>query len=349
MNQSCTALMAAVLAICSPTSGAIAADDNQLPFPDYMGKKQFISPPYLDTDRIPLIREGATGAIPGDKILTTDSEQDVTNKTIDCSENTCTGQFWQSSNHNLQPGFDWTGCNGNAYECGLFLSQAPTNLGQAAQNTIQINRDSSYSTEIAVNSASGTGATATLTFSGLTAAATSTVPVGSAIVVSGMTPSGYNGSYTVTASTPGSISYANTTTGNMTVAGTFRFDGGVFGSLKLYTFTSPSSGMREWPLVSNLTNYSDGTLDVTPGAGNVAINGTVFKKFKPGYSYAGQIGPSWGGNFVCDDETGTTNPTYSCVASEMDNFFLPGTTDDNNQRSNAHLSWGGPGVTIADE
>jgi len=38
--------------------------------------------------------------------------------------------------------------------------------------------------------------------------------------VSGITPSGYNGTYTVTASSNGSVSYANTTTGAQTVAGT---------------------------------------------------------------------------------------------------------------------------------
>jgi len=66
-------------------------------------------------------------------------------------------------------------------------------------------------------SATGTGSVATLTF------ATPNTPVytvGSQITVSGITPSGYNGTYTVTASSNGSVSYANTTTGAQTVAGT---------------------------------------------------------------------------------------------------------------------------------
>ena len=65
--------------------------------------------------------------------------------------------------------------------------------------------------------ASGNGTTATLTF------ATPNTPVytvGTQITVSGVTPSGYNGTYTVTASSNGSVSYANTTTGTQTVAGT---------------------------------------------------------------------------------------------------------------------------------
>ena len=67
--------------------------------------------------------------------------------------------------------------------------------------------------------ASGTGTTATLTF-----AAVPTAPyVGSVVTVNGVTPAGYNGSYTVTASSTTSVSYANTTTGSQTVAGTAVF------------------------------------------------------------------------------------------------------------------------------
>jgi hypothetical protein len=66
-------------------------------------------------------------------------------------------------------------------------------------------------------SASGTGGTATLTFS---TPNTPVYTVGSQITVSGVTPTGYNGTYTVTASSNGSVSYTNTTTGAQTVAGT---------------------------------------------------------------------------------------------------------------------------------
>jgi hypothetical protein len=63
--------------------------------------------------------------------------------------------------------------------------------------------------------ASGTGSVATLTF-----ASTYIAPVGSTIVVAGVTPVGYNGTYTVTRSSAGSVSYTNATTGAQTVAGT---------------------------------------------------------------------------------------------------------------------------------
>jgi hypothetical protein len=64
-------------------------------------------------------------------------------------------------------------------------------------------------------SASGDGTTATLTYS-----TGYTIPVGSTIIVAGITPAGYNGTFTVTASSAGSVSYANATTGAQTVAGT---------------------------------------------------------------------------------------------------------------------------------
>ena len=77
-----------------------------------------------------------------------------------------------------------------------------------------INASSSASTT-PTRSASGTGTTATLTYS-----TSYTIPVGSTIVVAGVTPAGYNGTFTVTASSSGSVSYANATTGAQTVAGT---------------------------------------------------------------------------------------------------------------------------------
>jgi hypothetical protein len=45
-------------------------------------------------------------------------------------------------------------------------------------------------------------------------------PIGSTIVVSGVTPLGYNGTFIVTASTPTSVSYLSTATGPQTISGT---------------------------------------------------------------------------------------------------------------------------------
>ena len=80
-------------------------------------------------------------------------------------------------------------------------------------NTFTINASSSP-TKTATLTAAGTGTVATLTH-----ATSYTIPVGSTIIVAGMTPN-YNGTFTVTASSAGSVSFANATTGAQTVAGT---------------------------------------------------------------------------------------------------------------------------------
>ena len=79
--------------------------------------------------------------------------------------------------------------------------------------------------------ASGSGSVATLTFTG-----SYTFAPNSVITVSGVTPTGYNGTYIVSSSTPTSVSYASTTTG----AGS----GGTvadFGSVPLFAATSASN------------------------------------------------------------------------------------------------------------
>jgi hypothetical protein len=68
---------------------------------------------------------------------------------------------------------------------------------------------------VATTGASGTGLVATITFAG-----GAVIPVGYSVLIAGMTPSGYNGTYKVTASSAGSVSFASTTTGAQTVAGT---------------------------------------------------------------------------------------------------------------------------------
>jgi hypothetical protein len=69
---------------------------------------------------------------------------------------------------------------------------------------------------IATTAATGNGTTATLTFASQTS-----VPfiVGSTINVVNVVPAGYNGTYTVTACTATTVSYANATTGAQTTAG----------------------------------------------------------------------------------------------------------------------------------
>lgn len=72
----------------------------------------------------------------------------------------------------------------------------------------------------ATTAASGDGTTATITYAG-----THVFPVGATVVVAGVTPAGFNATATVTASSAGSVSYANATSGPQTVAGTVSSGG----------------------------------------------------------------------------------------------------------------------------
>lgn len=85
---------------------------------------------------------------------------------------------------------------------GLTAMQAQGYARQAFTNSVTLTT--------AVTGASGTGTVATLTF---TTQNTAPYAVGQSVTIAGMTPSGYNGTYTITAATTSSISYANTTTG----------------------------------------------------------------------------------------------------------------------------------------
>ncbi len=73
-----------------------------------------------------------------------------------------------------------------------------------------------FNSSLEVLGASGTGTTATLTVADQTVPAFS---VGQTIVVTGMTPSAYNGSFVVTSSTSNSVSYASAATGSMVFPG----------------------------------------------------------------------------------------------------------------------------------
>ena len=90
-----------------------------------------------------------------------------------------------------------------------WASATPSSAG-VPTGTIVLGPGATYATT-AANSSAGT---ATVTYGG-----TYAIPVGSTVTISGVTPSGFNGSYTVTASSAGSVSFANATAGPQTVAG----------------------------------------------------------------------------------------------------------------------------------
>lgn len=69
---------------------------------------------------------------------------------------------------------------------------------------------------IATTAATSSAGTATITF----AAQTIAIPTGSLVTVAGVTPTGFNGTYVVTGGSTTTVTYANSTAGPQTVAGT---------------------------------------------------------------------------------------------------------------------------------
>lgn len=104
------------------------------------------------------------------------------------------------------------------YQCYNPGSSADTYTIYASSNAVFTTTVPSL--PLTVTGASGTGSSATITFSD-----SYIFPVDSWITVSGMTPTGYNGNYKVTASSAGSVSYDNATTGSLTVTGTVSNNG----------------------------------------------------------------------------------------------------------------------------
>lgn len=101
--------------------------------------------------------------------------------------------------------------NTNPLYNGLFLCTASTTT---SITLIYPNNPGTYG--LATTAATGATGTATISFATQLSAP---FVIGDTITVSGVSPSGYNGTYTVTGATTSSVSYANATTAAQTIAG----------------------------------------------------------------------------------------------------------------------------------
>jgi hypothetical protein len=119
-------------------------------------------------------------------------------------------------------------------------------------------------TSVNTLTASGTGTIATLTFS---ERPLPPFQVGESITVAGVTPTGYNGTYTVTACTTTSVSYADNATGSQTVAGTVTYTNNTYRSFKRNTVN-----------LTNATSYTASGFTLTSGFEFLFINGTVMNE-----------------------------------------------------------------------
>ena len=140
------------------------------------------------------------------------------------------GGAWIVTNSTANSGGPWTitATTGGGTTVALtqgsstYIYSDGTNIGLANPSIIQANTVTNVmlvtspfftvkgvsQAAITVTSAAGNGTNATLNYTG-----PYTFTAGSFITVSGMNPSGYNGTYTVVSSTTASVTYANATTG----------------------------------------------------------------------------------------------------------------------------------------
>jgi hypothetical protein len=148
--------------------------------------------------------------------------------------------------------------------------------------------------------ATGNGTTATLTFG-----TTTLFPsVGSQIYVHGVTPSGYNGLYTVTASTATTVSYANSTTAAQTVGGTIDF----YATVQLQDALTMGS-TRQLALTSGIFNSN--AKSVTCGTVN-ANNGNVKTLTITNTTFTVTGGTISSGFYI-----GSTNTSYNLTGSNI--------------------------------
>lgn len=167
-------------------------------------------------------------------------------------------------------------------------------------------------------SASGTGTTATIVFTAQPAAPFS---VGSQIIVSGMTPSGYNGTFTVTACTTTSVSYANATTGAQTVAGSITPT-----TISVVSTSGfPASGTIV--IESEIITYTGTTATSFTGCTRSTVNATIHSSGITVSQYSAQTGSplAFAWNEVCTQANGigTQLRTWSSDNFGQDLVFAP--------------------------
>lgn len=125
---------------------------------------------------------------------------------------------------------------------------------------------------VATSSTSGTGTVATLGFANR---AVAPFQVGQSITVAGVNPTGYNGTYTVTACDTASVSYANTTTGSMVTGGTIEFTDPYYNSFSINTVD-----------LVDASSYTTSGFTITSGYELLFLNGTLMNELD--YDIIGQ-------------------------------------------------------------
>ena len=170
----------------------------------------------------------------------------------------------------------------------MFLSSTASEFQLYSQNT----------SNLLTTATSGTGSVATLTFGTQSSAP---FAVGETIEVSGVIPTGYNGTYTVTACNTTTVSYASATTGSQTQAG---------------TVTVP----YQWNYTPGWTKVTAGFLRMycTPNVGSILIAGNLTATLTNNTVSRFPTTVQWSQSFGLNDVPATWAPTATNVANQLE-------------------------------
>lgn len=161
--------------------------------------------------------------------------------------------------------------------------QNPTLSSQVYQPTVSESAVSgstilAFSTSLTVASAGASGGVATLTFN---TRARNPFRIGQTILVTGMTPVAYNGSFTVSNVSPSSVSYTSSATGAMTVSGVITGAGTIYAGTPIIGATVTGSGfLQSATLVQSIVvePYTNALISITlskPTSGGTITAGTT--------------------------------------------------------------------------
>jgi len=147
---------------------------------------------------------------------------------------------------------------------------------------------------------SGTGATATVTFAAISGIV---IPVGSTVTVSGATPAGYNGTFTVTASTNTTVSFASSATGALSVAGAMAYNMAAPRILSLASNWSgtPASGTQFYPY----------TMTIPSDTADTGATGSGAPLMYLAHNWGGAAKGSKGGLRIALTHTSATNDPFT--------------------------------------
>ena len=179
------------------------------------------------------------------------------------SWNTALGPYAATNNNFRDVGIASTAlgyyANTNWKTGSIALGNGRISSSGDSQVSITTLRGTSVFSSAATVSTSGLNGISTVTFATQSAAPL----VGSTVVVSGVTPLGYNGTYIVLSSSTTSVTYANPTTGTQTVAGTIKFTSRLTADLATPGYTNIAN------LPQNSQTYY-GSITGVSGTGTIA-------------------------------------------------------------------------------